>query len=340
MKFKPPKTKEIKKEAKSPIKKNVSRWQWYLIVSIVLTPLLSMLWIFFSDKFFIEAKGTIVTNSYVIKAPTDAYVEKSLLRIGKPVKKKDSLIWLDSPEINAKYDSVIEQLEHIRGIQERIKNNDLEYLQKKYESSKEYVSDSREFYNGIKKFRAKKLVNIFDLQQSREILHRAEMELMDITVQIAVSKEDYISNENSNILKELRTKELDKSVLEARKKDLEIKAKADGVVNSVFVYDGEFVQKGQSLAVLSLSDAPYIKAYLDSKYISYAHQDDEVTIRFGDGKKFLGKIENVPVFAERRKGSIFSGESSGVVLIVVPEEPVPNSYVINGAPVYIDVDRL
>ena len=93
--------------------------------------------------------------------------------------------------------------------------------------------------------------------------------------------------------------------------------------------------------MLSLFSEPYIRAYLDSKYISYIKQGSLVTIRYQDGATFAGKIISQPIFAEMNKGAnIFAESKSEVVIIVEPVEKIPTKYNINSVPVSVDIDRI
>lgn len=117
---------------------------------------------------------------------------------------------------------------------------------------------------------------------------------------------------------------------------------AGAVTNQVEVFSGEYVQKGDILATLSLTKKPFVRAYLDSKYIKYARKGTHVTLTYDDGTKFEGTVTSKPVFAEndKRDSNTFGITESKIVVIVDYATTPPLKYSINNMPVTINFDRL
>ncbi|QLE78991.1 HlyD family secretion protein [Francisella sp. Scap27] len=338
MKFKVPKNKLLSQVERSPVRKNIAKWQWYSVVAVVVAPLVYIVWLIFSGSWFIVAHGTVVTEKYLIRANEDSFVEQNFIHDGEIIKKGGQVFKLKSPLLETELKEINDQIHEIESMQEKLYNKDLSAINHMYNTSKKYVDINKKFYEAMVDLRKEKVINLVDLQKSSQVLHDAEMELE----RVKVDKQEYSLDKDSEYEKDIRDLEFRKAIVEKKLDSLDIKMNIRAVVNKAYVYKGEFVQKGQELAMLSLFSKPYIRAYLDSKYLSYVHRGTAVTIRFQDGVEFSGKVDSQPIFAEvnRDSTSIFDEVESKVVIIVKPTEEIPSDYNINSVPVEIDIDRL
>lgn len=338
MKFKPPKNKQLLQSVSSPVKKNIARWQWYSVVTIVVAPLIYIVWLIFSSNYFIVADGSVVTKKYLIRAHEDAFVKTANIFAGDIVNKQDLAFKMSSPLLETELEEVNSQISELKRLQEKLYKTDLQALENKYKIAQKYANINKKFYHAMVDLRKQNIINIIELQQSSQVLHNAEMDLENVLVE----RQKYSLDKDNDYAKALRDLNLQRKILEEKINSLDIKTDVNAIVNRVYVYKGEFVQKGQELAMLSLFDEPYIRAYLESKYISYVHQGSHVDIRFEDGTTFKGKIISKPIFAEINKddASVFGDAKSEVVIIVKPLEKIPDEYNINNVPVKIDIDRI
>lgn len=337
MKFKPPKNKQKVQIKGSPVRKNISKLQWYTVIVIVISPLVYIGWLIFSSSWFIVADGTVVTEKYLIRAHEDGFIKQSNIYPGKLVKNGDSVFIMSSPILNSEFEEINNQIKDINSLQDKLYKNDIKALEHKYAIAKKYVDINDKFYNAMVQLRKKNIINIIELQQSSQVLHSAEMDLENVQVE----KQQFALEKDNNYAEILWKLNLQQRILQEKIKSLDIKIDVDAVVNRVFVYKGEFVQRGQELALLSLFNEPFIRAYLDSKFVSYVSKGTKVTIRFQDGTTFAGVVESKPVFAEvNNEKSMFDSKESKVVIIVKPTQKIPEEYNINNVPVEVDVDRM
>ncbi|AIT09255.1 hypothetical protein LO80_04245 [Candidatus Francisella endociliophora] len=337
MKFKTPKNRSSQAVKRSPVKKNIARWQWYSVIACVVAPLLYIVWLIFSSHYFIVAHGTVVTERYLIRAHEDGFIKQNNIHAGELVKNGDTVFQMSSPLLEAELDEVKSQIKDLKSLQQKLYKNDLKALEHKYDIAKKYVDINKKFYDAMVKLRRENIINVIELQQSSQVLHTAEMDLENVQVE----KQKYSLDKDNDYEKTLRNLALQQKILEEKIKGLNIAVDVDAIVSRVFVYKGEFVQKGQELALLSLFEEPFIRAYLDSEFISYISKGTPVMIRFQDGAKFKGIIESRPVFAEQNnERSMFDSKESEVVIIVKPTQKIPAQYNINNVPVDIDIDRV
>lgn len=338
MKFNTPRHKDSLTIERSPIKKNVAKWQWYTVIACVMAPLVYVIWMVFSDNWFISARGTIVTEKYLIRAHEDSFVDKNFIHDGEILQKGEQVFKLKSPLLEIELAEINNHIKQLEDMQSKLYTEDLDAIKHMFNTSKKYVDINKKFYEAMVDLRKEKVINLVDLQRSSQVLHDAEMELE----KVKVDKQQYALDKDNDYEKDIRELEFRKAVIEQKLDSLNIKMDVKAIVQKDYVYRGEFVQKGQELAMLSLFSKPYIRAYLDSKYISYVSQGATVTIRFHNGVEFSGKVVSQPIFAEANKDrtSIFDEGESKVVMIVEPTEEIPPEYNINSVPVDVDIDRL
>ncbi len=155
---------------------------------------------------------------------------------------------------------------------------------------------------------------MFDLRQARDMYHDAKVESNRLVDEGQVARSIIRSDA---YLPEIRALNLRIALLKQKMISLNIYAQANVVVNSINIYDGEFVEKGDELMLLSIYNGKsYVKAYLDSKYLQYVYKDKPVSIEFEDGTDIPGVIENNPVYTESMKGTsnLFADKSSKSLL--------------------------
>ena len=113
MKFKVPKNKLLAQVERAPVRKNIARWQWYLVVAVVVSPLIYIIWLIFSSSWFITAKGTVVTEKYLIRAHEDSFVAENFIHDGEITQKGGQVFKLKSPILEAELKEIEMQIEQI-----------------------------------------------------------------------------------------------------------------------------------------------------------------------------------------------------------------------------------
>ncbi len=341
LKFTPPKKKNTLATAKSITRKNIAKWQWYLVTLIVLSPIMYFAWIAVSEYWFISAKGFVSAEQYTIRAHESAHVEKINVQVGDSVEPQTILVVLKSDAMQSQYTQIENQLEKLVELKEGFANKNEEALQKMKEEALEYMQDSEEYYHKFEKYYNKKLVSITDLQSARQMLHESKIGLYNIEKLIIQNSNERMIVEENSYLQEIRELSSKIEQLKTKLDSLTILAQNNSTVSGVVIHEGEFVTQGQAMLTLSTQNDLHIEAYLDSKYLAYIHKNKQVDIKFSDGKRIKGKIENNPTFAKsyNDSSSVFKDNEAKVVIIIEPLEEIPSQYKISGAPVKIEVDR-
>ena len=53
---------------RSNVKKYISKWQWYIVIALVISPILYVAWSLISINWFIIARGNVVTEKICYKS--------------------------------------------------------------------------------------------------------------------------------------------------------------------------------------------------------------------------------------------------------------------------------
>jgi multidrug resistance efflux pump len=305
-----------------------------------MSPVAYLGWVIIDDNVFIKADGTVTTSNYNVRAREEGYVGNVFVKIGDIVKKGQLMVSMKSPLLSAELVELQKQLKILMNLQGELDSKSEVTMARMKEEAVAYVAASKDFYDKMLSYKKRGLINVFDLRQARDMYHDAKVESNQLIDEGEVARSIIRSDA---YLPEIRALDLRIALLKQKMLSLNIYSQATVVVNSVNIYDGEFVEKGKELMLLSIYDGKsYVKAYLDSKYLQYVYKDKPVSIEFDDGTDIPGVIENNPVYTESIKGasSLFSDKSSKIVVMIKANDKIPTKYNINGVPLEVYIGRL
>ncbi|WP_119343000.1 HlyD family secretion protein [Facilibium subflavum] len=323
-------------------KKNISKWRWYFIVIIILSPLIYLAWVLINTHWFITAKGVLQFDVYTIRAPESAYIKNMYVSLGDTVAPQQTLVILSSPSLEKEFQLIKTQLSKLKESKALFQNKkQLAYLKKLRQKAQQFVDDSGDYYQRLQKYHNRGMLSILDLQKAYNDLHEARQSLINIDNLIAQNQSTYKRDTENSYLQDIRALEVRLKTLETKLEKLTIQWPQKAFIQQIYAKQGEFVMKGQALMMLSTRNNLHIRAYLDAKYLPYVYAEKKVTIYFPDNKKFAGEITQTPTFShiDNTQVNIFKSQDRKIILIVKPTEKIPKGYQIYGLPVFIDIDR-
>ena len=329
---------ETKKISYAPAKRHLARWQWYLLVLIIISPLL-----YFSTKAILQhvivtASGYVHYNKIMLRAPEDGYIDQIASRVGDHVIKGEPVIQMHSP-------ATLEILKHLRGELERLvflkketPNPAIVPLQQMKQKGIKYLDRMIDYLETMEDLRRKGLSNIMLTHQAVRDLKDLQLEIGGMNRDIAVSGLDHrfkLENQYDKRITDLKREVIK---LEVILRSMIIKAPKSGSVLKVFVGEQEFVPKGQSLMEIATRENLQIRVYLSHKFMSKEIQEGKiVTVVFPDNIKIEGKISKIPNLAEHQDkfANIIRAEKNKVLLIIKLLGKLPEKYAIYGLPVKV-----
>lgn len=323
----------------APVRKNIAKWQWYLVVVIVLSPLLYFAWLLFSNYFFIKAQGFVQFDLFHVRSPEKAYIKSIDVRSGEEVKKGQLLLRLSSKELDSEFKSIQTQITLLQEASKEHKDHEYHYLLKMANEAKRYIEQTETMYNNFSSYRDQGIMTTLELQTSQRDMHEARQELHQIERQIAENRSRNTLDQESVYRRELRALMADLKQLHTRIEALNIYAPVAGVVNEVFLHQYSFTLSGDEIMDISTYQGLHIKAYLNPKFLGRVEKNDRVIIKFADGYAIKGMVSTKPNFSTQstKTPTVFDDKNKKVVLIIKPLEILPQKYMVNYLPVSVEI---
>jgi multidrug resistance efflux pump len=329
---------EEKKVEYAPVKRHLAKWQWYLLVLIILSPLIYFVSAILIDSLIVTASGYVYYDKILVRAPENGYINNVLVKEGEHVKLNKRLINMRSPRLSQELKHLQEELERLKDIKLNIKNPEIEHFIIMKNNLQKHLYTTIEYVKTINNLRNKKLATISDQQKARTDFKNIELEIKDIDRAMARSNLYHtfkLEEQYGQIIRELETGIIK---LEASIELMNIPSPGDGAVAKIFTRRNEYVSKGQNLMDITTQENLRIIAYLDYKHMSdEIYQGKTVTVMLPDNVKISGKIAQIPSLAEHQNKftSIIKTEKNKILLIITLTEKLPPKYRIYGLPVKV-----
>ncbi len=272
------------------IKRNItSKIIYTAIIAVLITLIISLP--FIKIDLSAQSRGIVrsVYDNNTIQSVVSAEVRKTNLRENLPVKKGDTLLWLNTEGIdehinrlyakqeeNALFISDIERLLHGKSaVSPKYKSEYSHFLSKLNEQNLA-VSRSENEYTVSRKLYEKGVESRFDYDQNQKQYQIAKS-------QLAVLRKNFLNTwESEKTSLEIENRELESQIkrLEKDKSQYYLLAPICGnIVQYAGVKEGNFITAGQTLAQIASSDELLVECYILPTDIGYIRKGQEVKIQ-------------------------------------------------------------
>lgn len=339
LKFKTPKTNHQPQRGHAPVKRNVSKWQWYLLLLILLSPLIFMGVKFFGNLWFVKASGVVAFEPVQIKAPADGYIKQVNVDKGDRVKSNQLLIKFHSPTIDKRIQLLKQELNTLQHEKNQTSNQQKASLKQMQQQAQTNVKKSLAFYKRFKDYEDRGLISQMQLKDAWEDVHKARNQLLDIKRRLQASQQSHdftIERQYNKRIREIKTQLAKLTNLQKR---FDIKMHQPVTVKHVAVHTGEYVTQGQILLHLVTHSQMRIRGYIAPKHANNVYKGKSVTIELPNDTDIKGQVSSNPNLTGQRNNndSLLKQQSNQVVFFVKPQQPMPQKFKIHGMPVKIDV---
>jgi multidrug resistance efflux pump len=335
---------KLQKQAKyAPAKRHTAKWQWYLLVLIIISPIFYFGYKFFSDSFIPKADGHVTFDKLELKSPANLYIKKIYIKQGEKVKKNQLLVLLDDPESMEEVKYLNNEIEFLNNKKSSTKNPELKHLLEMKSEAQNYLEEIKKNYGHLLKLRKKGLSTFLELQEARTDLNEARVQVYEMDKKIAESNHNY----------ELKIEELYDAKIRKLKAEIEkvkhkhdvcnIRTPQDGTVLELNVDEKEYATMDKELLVIATDKNMHIRAYLPSKFLSKGIQEGtKVTLTFPDNIERSGIIYKIKKKAELNPNanSVIKKEKNRVVILIKIVGDFPVKYKISGLPVEVSFDLM
>ncbi len=322
----------------APAKRYLAKWQWYLLVLIILSPLLYFAGRVLIDSLTITASGYVSYNTLAVRAPENGYIGKVLVKEGEHIKLDQLLISMNAPRLTKELNKLREEQERLKNIQDNTENPEIEYFLLMKKALQKHVQTTIEYVKKMEDLRRKKLGTIIDEQKARTDLKNIELEIADIDRAIAKSNLSHTFRMEEVYGEILRGLDISIIKIEATMTLMNIASTGEGNIAKILARSDEYVTKGQTLIEITTHDNQRILAYLDHKDMSNdIYKGKKVTVIFPNNIRIAGEIEQLPALAERqdKATNIIRTVNNKVLLIISLKGKLPPKYQIDGLPVKV-----
>jgi multidrug resistance efflux pump len=322
----------------APAKRHLAKWQWYLLVIIILSPLLYFLSKILIDEFVVTASGYVSYDQVSVRAPENGYIDNVLVKEGEHVKLYQCLIRMSSPRLSKELRHLQEEQGRLKEIKLNTENPEIEHFIIMKENLQKHLSTTIGYVKTMDYLRQKKLGTISDQQKARNDFKDIELEIKDIDRAMARSNLYHtfkLEEQYGQVIRELETTIIK---LETSMELMNITSPGDGNVAKVFTSSKEYVSKGQNLMDITTNENLRVIAYLNHRDMTDdIHQGRKVTVVLPDNIKIEGEIAQIPNLAEHQDkfANLIKTEKNKVLLIISLLGKLPLKYQIYGLPVKV-----
>jgi len=309
------------------------RWRWRLMLLLVVSPILIWGWLVVQNQVLTRAEGILTTEPILLSASKSGFVASVSVVPGDRVSVGHEIVDLSSPETNRKIEFWENSRDELLSYRDRMMSDLREALEvygRKLEASRAKQDAFAEKYRQLAEKGLFKLSDQMQLNEMRRALSADEREQL-----VDLERLESLRYTN-DLAAEIREIELLIAVANVQQTQLDIKVNRDGVVNRIFVKEGEYVTEGDPLIELSNYDRPVINVFLKPERMKYAQLGGEVVVIFPDNERYDGVISEPPQIAETIPASLvgpFDG-SKRAIKVVVAFETEPETW-IEGLPVKV-----
>lgn len=323
----------------APGKRHVSKISWYILIAFLLTPFVYLGYKIFTDTFLRTGSGYIEFDEKIIRATNDGFVKELHIKTNDSVKKDQLIVELynRNMENELKYwESELEKLETRK--EKMLKDPQIEYLNKMKKDAEAHLAKVTEYRNIQDDLKKKGLSTNWYTNEANKDFSDAAQKSGEIDRKI----EEKVLERNllleTYIDKGIRSAEIEIKKLKTSLDYLKIKAPDDGTVAEIYVSEGDFIGKGQTLAHIVTKNNLRIVIYLKARHFSeQIKKGQSVRIIMPDNTKIPGIVSENPIIAQNdpNTSSLVKNEKRMVVVRIIPTQDIPDSYKIYNLPIEV-----
>ncbi len=317
----------------APSKRVESKASWYLVLTIVCSPLLYVLVTALSSMLLVKEPGHISIGKFEVNSETPGKVVELAVEVGEDVRKGDVIARLTNYDLHSDIERVSTELSFLRESQRH--GADKEALA----SIREHIRLARanhefysEQYQAMKTLFARRSATRADLNAARTTVQRAKLALLEYEAEL--DKLLAVPDKNQRLT--LLAAEL--KALQERGRSLIQRAPIDGRILDVFVRDSEIVRQGDSIALIGEPGKASVVAYIDPKYSRYAKIGQRALVKLPDGQTVGAHIAALPEITHRLPSEFarpLGLRSMKILAHLDFDEPLDKKSQVEGLPVTV-----
>jgi multidrug resistance efflux pump len=329
---------EDKKIKYAPAKRHLAKWQWYLLVLIILSPLIYFVSAILIDNLVVIASGYVSYDKILVRAPENGYIKNVLAKEGEYIKLGQCLVKMDSPKLTRELKYLQKELNRLNKLRLSTKNPEVDPFIVMKNNLKKHLEKTNEHVEVMDDLRRRKIGTIIDQQRARMDAKEIELDIDNVDRAMAKSNVYHVFKLEERYGEIIRELELAIIKIKVANDLMNIPSPGNGSITKVFTHPNEHVTKGQDLVEITTYNNLRVLAYLNHKDMSNdIYQGKKVTVIFPNDIKIEGEIAQIPSLAEHQDKftNIIKTEKNKVLLIITLIGKLPKKYQIYGLPVKV-----
>jgi multidrug resistance efflux pump len=320
-------------------KRGAYKARWYLLLSLVLLPILLVIWVVVRPQVLVLATGLITTDPIELRAPAAATVHNLAVTEGQVVTKGQRLLTLNDPQLNAQIIELQRQLSELAQPTVIADTDILQQRQGSIQVASDSVAQQTEYLQSYQNFKRTGLVSTHEMAAVQQTLTNAKLALDQAKVDaMQLQQLQQVQRLAGPVETARRALLLQLAQFEAQQNALHITAPNDSKVIDISVKPGEYIQQDLPMLIISNRTTPVIFAYLQPKHMNYAQIGLKASVTLPNGDKVNATVTGPVELLERLPAKLagpFDGEQAVLKVTLTPDQPVP---AIEGLPVELSFD--
>ncbi len=308
----------------APARRLVSRWRWYLILLVVVSPLLALVVGVTGRSVSRVADGQLVLERVELRAATAGYVSQVNVAPQGRVSAGAVVVRLNDPGI-ASAEARLRAALDAPGKAPATAGS-LALVERELSFQKRRMQAIDELFRAGAATAA-------EVGEATAALQRAEQATVERRSAAALQALATTSSarEQRDVVAQL-------AALQRQRERLTARSPGPGSVLEVYVAPGEYVAAGSRLVAIGNTQLPTVEAYVEPRMMGTVAPGSAATVRFPDGTRVDASVQALPATMAARPAAALdrrNATSIAVQLVVADAAGLPRAVRVDGLPVRV-----
>ena len=340
MKFSFSKPKDAGKESDMRVEyapgKRVFPWvRWYLILFLVLCPLLFFLYRVVTPWFFVDSPAVVTMEQALVTMPRTGRILEILADADTHVKKGSVLFRVEDDTADEKREELVLLRGQLRLTDGR-RTSGSAVSRSAIATARASLDNRRSVRKNVEELYRQGAATQAELSQALDDESRAMSALIGLQDR---RRSDVALGRNGAdaVVLDREKLEAQAAVLEDAIRPKDVVCPMDGRIVDLYATPGETMTQGQTMAVVVNPSKVRITVFANTRAFPFIRDKAVARVSLPGGKEIDAYVESDPLLVQTLPGGImdFTGGQKVMRVHLVPAEPIPQEYLVEGLPLSV-----